>query len=311
MIGSSSQSYYGLPVRLEQGKFRDFAESVFDELDVSEATRYDYKNRVSVFIQYLSEYKDFSPNVYLHFKRYLETRNDLSISTKNKYLTVARVFLKSLHKYGYLPVDTTVNVRSFQQSKRHKVEGLNQEEISQVFEYLNGLASEDEKYRLLALFSLLVFQGLRQIEIVRLDVKHLDLPSKRLSIRGKGRDDTEPIDLHPITSQYIKRYLKTNLVADGPLFPSKSNCKSGSRMTTRGLRKIIKQIFEDLSIEKNVHGLRHFFVTKLVESYGGDLLEVARYTRHKSIETLQVYNDSVNRKRDLPRYYKAFSGLLS
>lgn len=73
--------------------------------------------------------------------------------------------------------------------------------------------------------------------------------------------------------------------------------------------KIIKQVFEDVSIEKNVHGLRHFFVTKLVESYGGDLLEVARYTRHRSIETLQVYNDSVSRKRDLPRFYKVFDCL--
>ena len=38
----------------------------------------------------------------------------------------------------------------------------------------------------------------------------------------------------------------------------------------------------------------------------GDLLEVARYTRHKTLEMLTVYNDNIKQKADLPRYYKAF-----
>jgi len=39
------------------------------------------------------------------------------------------------------------------------------------------------------------------------------------------------------------------------------------------------------------------------------LLEVAQYTRHKSLEMLQVYNDNIKRQADLPRYYEAFSGV--
>ena len=62
----------------------------------------------------------------------------------------------------------------------------------------------------------------------------------------------------------------------------------------------------ELDISKTVHGFRHYFTTTLLKAYKGDLLGVARYTRHKSIEMLQVYDVSIKQKADLPRYYKAF-----
>jgi len=77
-------------------------------------------------------------------------------------------------------------------------------------------------------------------------------------------------------------------------------------MSTRGLRQIIKDVLNKLEIDKNVHGMRHWFVSRLVKQYKGDLLEVARYTRHRSLEMLQIYNDNIKAKQDLPRYYKTF-----
>jgi hypothetical protein len=47
----------------------------------------------------------------------------------------------------------------------------------------------------------------------------------------------------------------------------------------------------------------------LIKSYKGDLLEVARYTRHSGLEMLQVYNDSIKKEADLPRFYGAFEGV--
>ncbi len=38
-------------------------------------------------------------------------------------------------------------------------------------------------------------------------------------------------------------------------------------------------------------------------------MEVAQYTRHKNLEMLQVYNDNIKKEADLPRFYKAFSGV--
>jgi len=72
---------------------------------------------------------------------------------------------------------------------------------------------------------------------------------------------------------------------------------------------IIKDVLIKLDINKSVHGFRHFFTTKLLKAYRGDLLEVARHTRHKSLEMLKVYNDSIKDKIDLSRYYSAFSDI--
>ena len=90
---------------------------------------------------------------------------------------------------------------------------------------------------------------------------------------------------------------------------SNSNNSKAKRLSVRGLRKIVTSLLRELNIDKNIHGFRHYFVTTLVKNYKGDLLEVARYTRHKSLEMLQVYNDNIKQKADLPRYYKSFNNI--
>jgi len=281
---------------------------LFDLLDVSEATRKDYKYRINLFLDFTSQ-RGFNNNSFLDFKRALAERTDLSIATKNKYLATAKIFLKEANRRGLLPVDITQNIRTFSQSKKHKRDGLNDEEISRLTKTIKGLPNTPQNARIRAILSLLVLQGLRQVEIIRLDVKDIDFISETAFIQGKGRDDKEPIYLHPETIKAIQNYLKVNKIADGALFTSRSNNNKNHRLTTRAIRDIVKKLLSDLNIDKTTHGFRHYFTTTLIKTYKGDLLEVAQYTRHKSLEMLQVYNDNINRKADLPRYYQAFSGV--
>ena len=44
--------------------------------------------------------------------------DDFSVSTKNKYLVTARIFLKELNRLGFLPADITQNVKSFAQIEK-------------------------------------------------------------------------------------------------------------------------------------------------------------------------------------------------
>jgi len=287
---------------------RERAEKVFDLLDVSEATRKDYKYRIGLFLDFTSE-RGFNRNSFLEFKRYLAERTDLAVSTKNKYLATAKIFLKEANRQGALPADITQNIKTFSQNKKHKRDGLNDEEISKLIVMLKELPKTQQSTRLKAIISLLALQGLRQIEITRLDVKDIDFVSKTAFIQGKGQDDKEPISLHPETIKHLKEYLKTNQIKDGALFTSQSNNHKNKRLTTRALRELVKKTLNDLGIEKTTHGFRHFFTTTLIKTYKGDLLEVAQYTRHKSLEMLQVYNDNIKKEADLPRYYRAFSGV--
>ena len=285
---------------------REKANRAFDLLDVSEATRADYKYRIGLFIDFMQE-RGFNRNSFLEFKRALAERADLAVSTKNKYLATAKIFLKEANRQGALPADITQNIKLFSQSKKHKRDGLNDEEIKKLTEAIRGLPETPQNARLKAILSLLVFQGLRQIEAIRLDVRDIDFISKTAFIQGKGQDDKEPINLHPEAIRALRIYVKSNKVADGALFTSQSNNSKNQRLTTRALREIVKETLDALGIKKTTHGFRHYFISTLIKTYKGDLLEVAQYTRHKSLEMLQVYNDNIKREADLPRFYKAFS----
>lgn len=281
------------------------AERIFDLLDVSEATRKDYKYRVGLFLNLVKD-RGFNRNSFLEFKRHLASRPDFSVATKNRYLAAARVFLKELNRQGALPADITQNIKTFNQSKKHKREGLNDDEMLLLTDKLRQLPATAYNTRLRAIFALLALQGLRQVEITRLDVKDVDLTGKTAFVQGKGRDDKESINLHPETVKALKECLRTNKIADGALFVSRSNNSLNERLTTRALRMHVRNVLMALGIDKTTHGFRHYFTTKLIKNYKGDLLEVAGYTRHKNLEMLQVYNDNIKRKADLPRYYNAF-----
>lgn len=283
--------------------------TLFDELDIADSTKQDYLARLPQFAGFLHR-NGINRNSLLEYKQYLRSRTDLGIAAKNKYLAVARIALKELYRRGAVSVDLSMNVKSFQQSQKHRVEGLSEPEVERLCEYLRSQPDTFKTIRLRALVALLLYQGLRQIEIVRLDVADVDLASGRLYVLGKGQDDREPIYLHPQTVKALKTYLKASKVKHGALLTSLWGQTKGKRLSTRGLRAIVKDLFAEVGIDKTVHGTRHYFTTTLVKSYKSDLLRVAKYTRHRSTDMLMVYNDSVTDVEDLPRYYSSFSAVI-
>lgn len=167
----------------------DWPTKLFTNLDVSENTRAEYSSRIKQFIGFVQDH-GFTKDSYLEYKRHLSNQTNLSVSTKNKYLIVARVYCKELHRQGYLPVDVTQNIKSFQQSRKHKRDGLSEVEVQKILGYIQTYQGKDTS-RIKALLSLLILQGFRQIEIVRLNVSDLDLASSSAFIQGKGQDDKE------------------------------------------------------------------------------------------------------------------------
>lgn len=289
------------------------AKRAFDYLPISETTRDDYKLRVGEFIDFI-KVNGLNRNTMLDYRKYLEQRTDYSISTKNKYFTTAKRYCGVLYNANILPTDITkdlsgVELKGFKQSRLHKKDGVSQDEVNRLAEYFRGLDENKQNLRLKAIFSLLIYQGLRQVEIVRLDVNDLDLRAGKAFVRGKGKDDKEPIALHPYTVNALKTYLTAYKKKSGAVFTCESNRAYGERLTTLSLRRIVKGVLRDLGVENSTHGFRHYFTTNLIKNYKGDLLTVAHYTRHRRLDMLQVYNDAINAEQDLPRYINAFEGV--
>lgn len=281
--------------------------TVFDNLDVAESTRADYCYRLPLFVEFVNT-SGFTPSTYLNYKKHLWTM-PWSVSTKNKHLIVARVFLKELHRQGLIPTDITHNVKSFKQSKKHKKRGLNDLEAKRLATWLSEQSDTPENDRLKAIFSLLLLQGLRLIEVCRLDVEDIDFENEVLYVWGKGQDDKDPIILLPQTVSCLRQYLRSNEIKEGALFRSNSHSQMGKRLSTRGLREIVMVIFKMLHINKTAHGTRHFYTSQLLLIMPGHLLDVALYTRHRSIEMLRVYDNRNKQDYTLDKVVSAFAGI--
>jgi len=284
---------------------RQRANQIFSFLDISSSTRKDYTYRISLFLEFVSE-RSFNNNSFLEFKRYLQERDDIRAATKNKYLASARVFLKELARNGAIPIDITLNVKSFKQGKKHKKEGLTEDEINKLAERIKSLSDTPENARLKALFCLFALQGLRQIEVVRLNVEDLDLVTGLAYIQGKGEDDKELIYLNPETVKALKKYIEICRIGSGSLLKSLGNRKNG-RLNSITIKREFKALFKTLSINKTVHGFRHYFITHLLKSF--DVGTVRKFSRHKSLDMLIVYDDEINLAEKKDKVFSCFENI--
>ena len=278
--------------------------SVFDSMDITESTKRDYLARLPRFILFV-ERNGIDRDLLLRYKQELRDDVTLGVSAKNKMLTTARIALRELYRQGKLSVDLSVGVKSFQQNNKHKVVGLNTEEVEKICQHLQSLDNSLRSERLRAIVALLLFQGLRQIEICRLDVKDIDLANNRIYIVGKGHIDSEPIHLHPETLKTLTGYLRQSQVKYGALFTHLNRQANDQRLSTRGLRQIFQDLLKELGIQKTTHSTRHYFTTELIKHFGSELITVTKFTRHNSLEMLQVYNDEILDKKKTSELIKA------
>jgi len=289
------------PLALENLKERAY--QIFSLLDITSTTREDYTHRILLFLKFIKG-EGFNRDSFLEFKRYLRKRENLKVATKNKYLASARVFLKELARKGAIPVDITLNVKSFKQGKKHKKEGLTENEINKLANRIKSLPNTPKNARLKALFCLFALQGLRQVEVTRLNVEDLDLVSGIAYIQGKGRDDKEMIYLNPETVKVLKNYIEVCNIGSGALFKSLGNRKNGG-LNSITIKREFKALFKGLGINKTVHGFRHYFVTHLLKSF--DVGTVRKFSRHKSLDMLIVYDDEINLAEKKDKVFSCFN----
>ena len=281
---------------------KEMAFRFFELCDVSQNTIADYRYYLPLFLKYVRR-EGFNKTTYLNYKRWLKGQSQWTIATKQKYLVSARVWIKQLFRQGIIPVDLILDTKTFKQSVKHKKFGLNDKEMEELTTYLSEL--EDEKTK--AIFGLLVFQGLRSKEVCDIDVEDLTLNDIQSSvmISSKGSDDKERVLLLNKTARLLKDYLRKEKLKSGALFLSKNGKK---RLSTRGLRRIIDKVFDELEITSTTHGIRHWFVSNQIKK-NNNLLEIIRWTRHTSVSTLMVYYDELSLENSFDKFSQAFRGI--
>jgi integrase/recombinase XerC len=72
--------------------------------------------------------------------------------------------------------------------------------------------------------------------------------------------------------------------------------KTPGRLNADGIHKIVCELGRRCGLSRPLrpHGLRHHAITQVLDRSGGDLRAAARFSRHKDLRTLSIYDD--NRK---------------
>lgn len=291
-------------------------QEVFETADLRESTLKQYRYAIKPFVEFMMN-NQLSASTLLDYKRELAANTNISTSTKNNYLSAAIVVMRQLNKSGKIP-NWADGVKLFSESKNHKKVGPTKEEIRKLVVYMSEMEPSSATARFKALFCLKYYQGLRDIEIHRLDVSDLNLADATAMIQRKGNDDKELIYLFPNTVKSLKLYLGVAGIGSGAVFISFDRANYGERLSRRSLYEIMARAFRETGIakkaipmskryQKSPHGMRHRYTTKLLDIFKGDARKVAQFTGHKDIRTVLRYDDSRLHKEDVQKAIEGFA----
>jgi integrase/recombinase XerC len=164
-----------------------------------------------------------------------------------------------------------------------------------LLEVATGQLDWRKSTRDVALVRLLHDVALRRGEVSRLDVADLDLERQRIALVGKGQNEHSMVSLPAATCEAIVAWLDARGSEPGPLFLS-LDCagrrRQDGRLSGSGIWVIIRDLGRKACIEAWPHGLRHTAITRALDATNGDLRKVQRFSRHRDVRTVMIYDDN-------------------
>lgn len=272
-------------------------------------TRKTYQRNVEHFLAFIQT-NGINSNSFGAYREALADVSTVAVKTKNAYMAATAALLRESLKYGILPVDITANVPAFKVSRGHVKDGLSENEVATVRQYINGLEDERTRLMLSAIFHLFALEGLRQAEVQQLRVKDINCKDGHIMIKGKGRHEREKFYVMAATLAAVCKYMDGATLTSGWLFPSPKN--ADEPVALRSIRRYFTcpkyGIFTRCGITgKSVHGFRHYNITKTLKITGGDMAKTRRRSRHAGFEMLVVYDDERLSKADVAELERHFN----
>jgi integrase/recombinase XerC len=295
-----------------EGLVEGFLAMLANERGASEHTVRAYAREVRSFADYLRETlgKDASVKQveHLHIRAYLGLlyERGLTKASAARALAAVRSWFKWLAKEGKVAQNPALLV-STPKLPKHLPRVPSLEEVNRVLNSLDGegsvardkqdAAGWPERDRVI--FELLYGCGIRNSELVGLDMGSVKWRDDAVLVRGKGRKE-RLVPLGDEAAVALKAYLplreaklmaagKGALVQDGPLMMN-LRMRGDCRLTTRSVGRIVKAIAlsRGLAADVHPHTLRHAFGTHMLEE-GADLRAIQEMLGHERLSTTQRY----------------------
>jgi len=278
-----------------------FMRPFLDAQDIRDASKKVYENGLERFLHWLSSNNVQQPDreAIIKFRSFLQLELKLAANTVNSYLVAVKRFFAYLEGSRVYP-NVAKDVKGVRQPEGHLRESLTIEQLEKILSLFDRSTIQGK--RDFAIVNLMARTGLRTISVIRADLGDLKYMEKeaKLFYQGKGRDDKDSFVL--VTERTLKpisAYLRTRgkVRPVDPLFVSHSDRNKGQRLTTRTLRKTVKDMLREAELNDprlSAHSLRHFFATNALKN-GAHLLSVSKALGHASIETTQIYLHEIDR----------------
>ena len=263
------------------------------ERNLSENTVISYKNDITAFISFLSDYKVSDPSDVTtdNIASFFKTLKNFGLTNTSsaRYFSSLKGFFLFLQKNNYIVKNPIDKISAPKLSKKLPAV-LNVNEIEQILskpDVNNNLGLRDK-----AILELLYACGTRVSELTNLKLSDLFLQDEVIRVFGKGsKERLIPIGSSAIKwmEEYIKNsrsfLMKINKSGNYVFLNSR-----GTKLSRMGVWKIIDRYVKEADIKKEVHPhtFRHSFATHLLEG-GADLRAVQEMLGHADISTTQIY----------------------
>ena len=287
-----------------------FLAMLANERGASEHTVRAYAREVRSFAAYLGETlgKGASVSVveHLHIRAYLGIlyERGLTKASAARALAAVRSWFKWLAKEGKVAQNPALLV-STPKLPKHLPRVPSVEEVNRVLNSLEGEVKKKEgeaaawPERDRVIFELLYGCGIRNSELVGLDMGSVKWRDDAVLVRGKGKKE-RLVPLGDEAAAALRSYLplreakllaagRAGLVQDGPLVMN-LRMRGDCRLTTRSVGRIVKAIAlsRGLAADVHPHTLRHAFGTHMLEE-GADLRAIQEMLGHERLSTTQRY----------------------
>ncbi len=288
-----------------------FLGMIQNERNASAHTVRAYRREVLNFAAYLRETLGAEIKItaveHLHIRAYLGQlyERNLTKASAARALAAIRSWFRWLAKEHKIAQNPAVLV-STPKLPQHLPRVPSMEEVNRLLnsmEDLDGVATKNdaaawpERDRMI--FELLYGCGIRNSELVGIDLPDIQWKNDAILVKGKGRKqryvplgDEAALAMRaylPLREARLRAAGKLTLVADGPLITN-LRMRGSTRLTTRSVGRIVKQIALSRGLASDVHPhtLRHAFGTHMLEE-GADLRAIQEMLGHERLSTTQRY----------------------
>lgn len=274
------------------------------ETDALEATRKDYRRKISLWFRWLKS-RGSDPRMpsradVIDYKNQLLSSGK-SRFTVNGYVTVVKIFYAWCEGKRYYD-NIALGIKSSNKQKEYYKLPLSRKQASDLVESIDTSTIIGKRDKLMIM--LMLSNGLRSCEVQRIDIKDFDMMDGEMILHIQRKGSTDKHDTVVISNEVAELFedyvsSKKEYEIDDALFTSHMRGVKNERINRETISFIIKRRLRAIGIDNpkiTAHSLRHTCGSLMIEQ-GYDPQLIQDMLGHTDPATTRIYTNMARQKR--------------